>query len=252
MAMAIFLIPFWYLPLRSIAGDWPFPEILPTEFNFNSWAFIFKPGNTIGEGLLYSLLLSISVAFLSTGLGFWCSRKLFSGPFPASPKWLLPAYLPYLLSPVLYASCLFFFFVRFDFSSTWPGVFLAQFLITFPYAMILWHGFWDNQVFQLEQQARSLGATKSFTFLKVVLPFSGAMLILCFFQCFLISWFEFGLTQTIGVGQVKTLTIQVYQFLQEANPRQAATSAVLLLLPPIILLFLQKELIFRQQAFHDA
>jgi putative spermidine/putrescine transport system permease protein len=57
----------------------------------------------------------------------------------------------------------------------------------------------------------------------------------------LISWFEFGFTNFIGVGKVQTLTIKVYQFVLEANPYLAALASCLLLFPPILLLWRKKK-----------
>jgi putative spermidine/putrescine transport system permease protein len=69
-------------------------------------------------------------------------------------------------------------------------------------------------------------------------------LLIAFFQSFLISWFEFGLTNYIGGGQVQTLTLRVYQYIGEANIHLAALSSLLLVIPPLILLWLNKRFIF--------
>jgi putative spermidine/putrescine transport system permease protein len=69
---------------------------------------------------------------------------------------------------------------------------------------------------------------------------------LCFFQTFLFSWFEFGLTNMIGVGKVQTLTVRVYGFLQEANPFLAAVSSLLLMIPPFVLLLINRHFVYRK------
>ncbi|MDX1591815.1 MAG: hypothetical protein R3283_07625, partial [Balneolaceae bacterium] len=56
-----------------------------------------------------------------------------------------------------------------------------------------------------------------------------------------ISWFEYGLTQFIGVGKVQTLTVMVYRYVSEANPYLAALAGVLLILPPITLLLINRK-----------
>jgi putative spermidine/putrescine transport system permease protein len=67
--------------------------------------------------------------------------------------------------------------------------------------------------------------------------------VLCFFQSFLVSWFEYGLTQFIGLGKVKTLTVMVFNFINEANLFYAALACVLLVLPPIVLLYMNKKVL---------
>ncbi len=250
ISLAIFLIPIWFIPLRSIMGAWPYPSILPEDWNYSFWTLLFSGGD-LSKSLFSSLILSLSVALFATLGGFLLSRSIFGGEKDKSQSLLIFAYLPFLISPVLYAACLYFFFVKFELSASWPGVFIAQIFIALPYSLILWSGFWTKRTRDLEQQSRSLGASSLQTFKKVILPYAGGLLFVCFFQCFIISWFEFGLSQMIGVGQVKTLTILVYQFVQSANPAQAATAAALLLLPPIILLFAQKELLFPESGIFE-
>jgi putative spermidine/putrescine transport system permease protein len=83
------------------------------------------------------------------------------------------------------------------------------------------------------------------TFGKVLLPLAKGMLIICFFQTFLLSWFEYGLTSIIGLGKIQTLTIKVFMYIKEANYFYGALSSCLLVLPPVILLYLNKKYIFK-------
>jgi putative spermidine/putrescine transport system permease protein len=76
------------------------------------------------------------------------------------------------------------------------------------------------------------------------LPLSKNAITLCFFQVFLVSWFEYGLTNLIGSGKVRTLTVSVFNFVTEANIFYAALSCCLLILPPMLLLYINKRFIF--------
>lgn len=68
---------------------------------------------------------------------------------------------------------------------------------------------------------------------------------MCFFQAFLISWFEYGLTTLIGIGKVQTLTVKVFQYIGEANIFHAALASLLLALPPAGLLWVNKQVLFK-------
>ena len=57
----------------------------------------------------------------------------------------------------------------------------------------------------------------------------------CFFQTFLISWFQYGLTLLVGSGKVETLPLKVYDYVSEANLGYAAVAGCLLVLPPVLL-----------------
>lgn len=95
----------------------------------------------------------------------------------------------------------------------------------------------------MDRQAASLGATLGQRIRYVLIPMAKPWLALALFQSFLISWFEYGLSATIGLGKVKTLTILTYGFIQEANPAFAAVSALILTLPPLLVLALNRSLL---------
>jgi len=80
----------------------------------------------------------------------------------------------------------------------------------------------------------------------VLIPMSKLALLICFFQTFLISWFEYGLSSVIGLGQVRTLTIAVYQYIGESNQFVAALASCLIALPPLLLLWFNQRFVFRQ------
>ena len=66
------------------------------------------------------------------------------------------------------------------------------------------------------------------------------------FQTFLLSWFDFGLTNLLSVGKVRTLTVQVFTYVGEANAQLAAVASLLLLLPPALLLWANKRALLRK------
>ena len=59
---------------------------------------------------------------------------------------LLLAYLPFVLSPVILAVCLKFYFNKMNISGTFLGVVLAQMIIAFPYCIIFFIGFWNQRI----------------------------------------------------------------------------------------------------------
>ncbi|MEO1652379.1 MAG: ABC transporter permease [Bacteroidota bacterium] len=239
----LFIAPFVLLGLLSLSKSWNFPLIFPEQLDLGNWQQLWNRRQGMGPSLLRSLGLSLSVAMVATALGFALSKAIAYHRY--RHQFLLLAYFPYLISPVIYALMLHYYFVYFGFSGHLAGVFLAQMIIVFPFALIFFLGYWNEESRSLEQLVSTLGGNVWQTYLKVLIPMARGMLAVCFFQCFLISWFEFGLTNYIGVGKVKTLTILVYQYIGEANPYYAALSAYLLMLPPLILLWLNRRFGYR-------
>ena len=238
---ALLLIPVFYLLLLSFSAGWTYPALLPTRYSAVNWLAMMRGSSGLLQSLLLSLFISGIVASGTTAAGFMISGTISRHP---QKKWLmLFCYFPFVMSPVMYALLLNHFFILAGLSGTLTGVLLAQLVITLPYCLILLQSFWDEKIAGLEQISHTLGATGSETFFKVILPVARPQLLLCFFQLFLISWFEFGLTQVIGVGKIHTLTLKVYEYVGEANPYFAAISSLLILLPPVILLRLNKQVV---------
>jgi putative spermidine/putrescine transport system permease protein len=237
------LMPFLFFAMLSLGQAWFYPGILPQRFTADNWQQLLVGHSELQEGLLISLLLALGIALLSTLTGFLVSKEIARAR--NKNQWLLLAYWPFVLSPVVLAILVQRFFLLTGMSGEVIGVLLGQLILAFPFAVIFFQSFWTNQVLQLEQQSLTLGAAAVYTLQKVLLPLAMPMLLICFFQTFLISWFEYGLTQLIGLGKVKTLTILVFKYVNEANVFYAALASLLIMLPPALLLWANKQFVFR-------
>lgn len=240
-----FIFPVVYLLLLSVAGSWIFPRILPETITFERWLALFTGSNDLFGSLMLSLVIAFTVALLSTFGGFYSSKHI--AYHHKRSLWMRLSYFPFVLSPVIYAALLYFYFIRSGLSGNIFGVILGQLLIAYPYSVILFSGFWGKRIQHMEQLVQTLGGNRWQSYRRVLLPMAQGLLLVCFFQTFLISWFEYGLTTLIGVGKVQTLTLKVFQYINEANFYNAALSSSLLVLPPIILLYFNKKYLFKKR-----
>lgn len=238
------LFPFTYLALLSFSGEWFFPEVLPGYFGLKNWKEILNSESGMGLSFISSLGISLLVATLGTGTGFIWSKSI--AYHSQKETWLVLAYFPYMLSPVVLAACLNFFFLKSGFSGTWQGVVLGQYLVAFPYSVIFFQAFWNHRTRQFEQLVFTLGGSSRQAFVQVILPLAKGMILVCFFQTFLISWFEYGLTALVGVGKVQTLTVKVFLYIKEANFYYGAIASCLLVWPPVLLLYLNKRFVYNR------
>ncbi len=240
---SLFVLPFAYLLALSLASEWRFPALIPAGWTLAHWTDLGSTGGNWASSALTSLALATIVGLISTGTGFFTAWQLSS--HPKRQLWLNLAYLPYAFSPVIYAHCLKFFFNVSNLSGTFSGVLMAQFILTYPFAILLFFNHFDYSLRSMEQLTYTLGGSVQTAFWRVLVPVSRATLLVCFFQTFLISWFDYGLTSVIGLGQVRTLTIAVFQYIGEANQYVAALASCLVCLPPLLLLWLNQRFIFR-------
>lgn len=241
---ALVLLPFAYLLLLSLSTQWRYPALWPPTLTGMQWQQLFNLDPALLRILMRSIVLSTTVALLATTAGFFTSKAI--ATHARKRLWLGLAYVPFALSPVIYAVSLVYFFIELNLYANLPGVIVAQLIIVYPYCVILLSSHWGRHLLAMEQLVFTLGGSRRQALVRALWPASKRALQVCFFQAFLISWFEYGLTSFIGLGQVTTLTLQVYQYVQEANPYMAAVAACLIVLPPLGLLYLNKRFLFKR------
>ncbi len=246
LVIVFILFPFAFLGMLSLGQRWAYPALLPGEWTLENWAFLWGSQAGLGGSLGLSLVISLSIATVVSFGSFAVSKQIAYHPWRRG--WLVLAYLPYVFAPVILAACLQYFFIRGGLSGKIVGVMLAQLFITFPYGVIFFTSFWNERMRAMEQLIYTLGGNARQAYTKVLLPVARGALLTCFFQVFLISWFEYGLTALIGVGKIQTLTIKAFQYVNEANIFFAALASCLLVLPPVVLLWLNKRYIFSRMA----
>ncbi len=237
--------PLMAIGYLSVVSAWSFPALLRAEFTLAFWGGLLDANNTLTKSLLLSLFISSVIALSGTLFGYFVSKELM---FHRKRGGLVQlAFYPYLIAPVVLGAMLQYYFVRWGLTGTLIGVLLAQALFILPYSVLIMSTFWTERIRQLAFQASSLGATNRQVNISVLLPMARPWLLLCLVQCFLISWFEYGITQLIGVGKVDTLTIRTMHFVGEANPHQAALAACLMILPILLLLIINQRLIAKKR-----
>lgn len=233
------LFPLVYLVVLSLSSQWAFPELLPKTWTLQHWSkSLFQKGEIL-QSLMFSLLLSTLLATTVTVLSFCISKYIAYSNY--RQFYMRLTLIPYILSPVILAVIFQYYFSVFDLSGKFLGVWLAQLFFALPFGIVIFNNFWNLKIKSIEQLSFTLGANSFQSLTKVVIPLSKPVIVLCFFQSFLVSWFEYGLTQFIGLGKVKTLTIMVFNYINEANIFYASLACVLLVIPPMLLLYLNKK-----------
>ncbi|MGL1138528.1 hypothetical protein ACSIJM_23815, partial [Vibrio parahaemolyticus] len=72
-------------------------------------------------------------------IGFFVSKTIAYHTYRRQLLFL--AYLPFVLSPVILAVCLKFYFIKLSLAGTVAGVIIAQLIIAIPYSIIFFTGF---------------------------------------------------------------------------------------------------------------
>ena len=235
--------PLAYLALLSVAGPWEFPALIPASLRPDRWTLLLGRQQALLDSLLVSLFVSTTVAVLSTLAGFVTARAV--AYHRRRSALLFLAYLPFAVSPVILGVSLLYVYIRLALVATVAGVVLSHTIFAYGFAVVYWVPFWNPEKRAFEDLVRTLGGTTGVAYRLVLLPLSRGPLLVCFFQTFLISWFQYGLTILVGSGKVDTLPLRVYAYVFEANLGYAAVASCLLVVPPIALLWLNTRIVRR-------
>lgn len=243
------ILPMVAVLYLSVVQQWVYPQLWRPDFTLRHWATIWSANGAMAGGLVRSLGLALSMSVLGTLFGFMVSRQIANARFGSSL--LRAAYYPFLIAPVILGLMLQFYWLKMGLSGSFAGVMLAQFIFVFPYSVLIFSTFWNERIRQISHQATTLGASSRQVLVRVLLPLSRPWVRLSLIQCFLLSWYEYGLTKIIGLGKVSTLPIQVMNFVKEANPHAAAVASCLMILPVVALFLLNRTLIQKSMLAHD-
>jgi putative spermidine/putrescine transport system permease protein len=228
------LAPVALLVALSLAETWPFPALAPASWTARRWEGIGGGSSALAWSAGVSLLVSLVVAVWATAAGFITARAVAFSPRRA--RLLLLAYVPFAMSPVILGTTLLHTLIRMRLAATVGGVIAAHAIFAFAFAVIFFLGFWTPEKRAYEEMVATFGGSQLAALRHALLPLARRMLALCFFQAFLISWFQYGVTLLVGSGKVKTLPLLVFDFVNAADVGHAAVASVLLVVPPLLLL----------------
>ena len=246
LVSAACVFPFAVLALLSVSGPSEFPALWPEGLRFDRWTGVLFGDRTLIGSLAVSMLVSTTVGLVAAAAGFVTARAVCDHPQRRSL--LLLAYLPFAASPVVLGFCLLYLYIRLGLVATVAGVVWSHTIFAYAFALLFWVPFWSVEKRAYEDLVRTLGGTRLDAYRRVLLPLSKGPFLICFFQAFLISWFQYGLTLLVGSGKVDTLPLRVYAYVSEANLGYAAVASGLLLIPPLLLSWLNLRVIGRPVA----
>lgn len=235
--------PFVYLAALSFVGRWAPDRLLPEAWTAGRWATVFMGGTGLGVSFLTSGAVALAVAAVATAVGFVAARYV--AYHRRRRALLFLAYVPFAMSPVLLGVCLLHLYLRAGLGGTAAGVVLAHATLALGFAVVFFTAFWTPRVRAMEDAAFTLGASRRQVYGRVLLPQARGLLVIGFFQTFLLSWFQYGLTLLVGGGKVQTLPVKVFNYLNEASPYYAALAACLIVIPPALLLVVNRRAVFR-------
>jgi len=233
---ALVTLPFVPLFLWAFAGEWRFPDLLPTEWSPRGISYLLEPGGRVLGATINSLLIGVSVAVASVVVGMPAGMALGGYEWRMKGAVIFVILLPILVPPLASTMGIHLTFIRLGLADTMLGVFLVHLVPTVPYTAIILTSIFAERTGELEETARTLGAGPWQAFRYVTLPEVAPGVAVAGLFAFLISWGQYILTLLIGGGNVVTLPMLLFSAASGNDPVVTSALAIVFALPAVLAL----------------
>ncbi|NNG00422.1 MAG: ABC transporter permease subunit [Desulfobacteraceae bacterium] len=231
----------------SFTYQWFYPDLLPEQWGYRAWEYIFGPAGTqITSGLAQSMIVAAITAILSVCLGTPAGRILGLYDFRLKNILSLVIILPVIVPPLCVAMGLHLWFIRLGLTESIVGVVLIHLTFCLPYAVFVMWGVFANYNPEYEDQARSLGATPFQVFVRISTPMVFNGMVVAGLFAFLLSWSQYLSTLIIGGGQITTLPILLFALINSGDRPVAAAVSLVFITPALLALVFSSRYLGKQ------
>lgn len=238
LVAALMALPFLPLFLWTFAGRWRFPDLLPSEWSLRGLQYLLEPGGQVLGATANSLLIAGAVAVASIAVGLPAGMALGGYEWRLKGIVIFVVLLPIIVPPLASTMGIHLTFIRLGLADTAFGVFLVHLVPTVPYTAIILTSVFAERTGDLEEAARTLGASPWQAFLHVTLPEVAPGVAVAGLFAFLISWGQYILTVLIGGGNVITLPMLLFSAASGNDPVITSALALVFALPAILALII--------------
>jgi putative spermidine/putrescine transport system permease protein len=232
--------PMLGLVLWSIAIRWFWPHALPQDVGLDYWAQAlgFQKSLAIGavsivEAFQTSIIIALLVVVLAMAIAIPAGYVLARYAIPWRGLILFIFLMPQAFPQQPVFVNLLLTFNKMGLSSTIRGVVLIHLMVSLVFAVWISSAAFKGIPPELEEAARSVGASKLRTFLRITLPLATPGLLASAVFVFLTSLDEFTGTFFIGLPFITTLPMLLYSS-SGTNLQFASVIAIVLLIPSIL------------------
>jgi ABC-type spermidine/putrescine transport system permease subunit II len=239
LAVFAFLLfgPLANLALWSVAERWYTPFKLPVSYGMRYWEVVFRPTGDAMSSLMTSVgiaCLTVMVALaVSVPAGYALARLKLPWRTALMILFLLPQAFP---SVAIYINVARVFY-SIGLTGTITGVVLVHAAHGLVYSVWIAAAAFAAIDRDLELAARNIGASPLRTFFTVTLPLAAPGVMASAIFVFLESLDEFTGTFFVGVPQITTLPLLLYNASMGGNYQIASITALILLVPSVVFMF---------------
>ena len=242
LAFAIFG-PLVNMVLWAVTESWYFPHKLPVTWGLSYWERVFNPRGNAMESLITSIAIAVLTVAVCLAVAIPAGYALARRSLPLRTLILLAFLLPQAFPAVAVYINIARIFYGFGLNGTIPGVVLVHTVHGLVFAVWIATAAFAAVDRELEEAARSMGASPLHAFFTVTLPLAAPGIMASAIFVFLESLDEFTGTFFVGIPEVRTLPLLLFNASMEGNYQIASITALILLVPSVgFMLFIERFL----------
>ncbi|MCG8482236.1 MAG: ABC transporter permease subunit [Clostridia bacterium] len=173
--LSIFFIILLFLPTIpllawSISDGWTWPDLFPKSVTLEGFQYVLSPSSGAFKALMNTWMIAGLTALINIFIAIPAADAIGRYDFKGK-KWIeIFLILPILVPPVVIVLGLHRVFLQIHLVDTFIGVVIVHVIPTLPYMIRAITSSYRNVSFQMEDQAKMLGANSFKRFFYIVLP----------------------------------------------------------------------------------
>lgn len=238
-----FVFPFLVLILWSFSNGWASDALLPSALGLRGWRYLLAPGSRLLSSLSVSILISGTVTLIALVLSIPAGKALGLYRFKGKNIVEIVILSPVIIPALTVGMGIHVLFIRYGLADTFIGVILAHLPVTLPYGIRIFASVYKALGVKWEEQAQVLKAGKRQAFFYITLPFLYPGIVSAGALMFNVSFSQYFLTYLIGGGNIITLPLLLFPFVNSGDRVIAsAISLVFVVTSLIVMLIIERML----------
>lgn len=234
--------PLLNLVVLAFSGQWTYPDLLPHQWSFKWWKFVFEQDD-VAKSIGLSFLIATIVTALSIVLCIPAAYAFARIRFPFKRVFLFSFLLTHAFPKMgLYVSIAVLFY-KVGLMNTMLGVVLVHMINVLMFMTWIPTAAFRNIQAAQEESARDVGASPLRVFRSITLPMAMPGIMVASVFTFLNSLDEAQGTFLVGIPDIKTMPIIMYSIISDFPSSAGAVFSIILTAPTIILLVAAQRLI---------
>lgn len=225
--------PLANLALWAVTEKWYYPHRLPLQYGFSFWARVFAPRADAWGSLASSLEIAVLTVALALALSIPAGYALARLKVPLRSLVMLAFLVPQAFPDMPAYINIARIFYGLGLAGTVPGVVIVHTVHGLVFSVWIATAAFAAIDGALIEAARNLGAGALKVFMTVTLPLASSGLMAAAIFVFLDSLDEFTGTYFVGVPDITTLPILMFNAGMGGNYQIASITAIVLLVPSV-------------------